>query len=305
MTGDASVRRYFRLIGPGQQSAILMQTAPDARTVSALPGADNSEETRFFALANTLLAAGLPAPKTYFSAPSEGLFLIEDLGQSTFAQWLVERPDDEALLYKVAGDTLAKLAKLSPPGLPVIGPDEGAQMISPLFEFYAPSSPKDASALKDVLRQTLRHLTGPPNVFALRDFHAENLIWRPEWQGTDRAGLLDFQDAVLAPAGYDLASLLSDARRDVSASVQEALLAQYAQATGSNVEMLGAACAALSVMRNLRILGIFANLVQNHRKPRYQSLMPRVHAHLRHALQHPALADLRDPALRCAPKPAC
>ena len=51
--------------------------------------------------------------------------------------------------------------------------------------------------------------------WVLRDFHSPNLIWLPERHGIAQVGLLDFQDAVMGPAAYDLASLLQDARVDV------------------------------------------------------------------------------------------
>ena len=61
----------------------------------------------------------------------------------------------------------------------------------------------------------------------LRDFHSPNLIWLPERRELARLGLLDFQDAMMGPAAYDLASLLQDARVDVPEATEVALLGRY------------------------------------------------------------------------------
>ena len=63
--------------------------------------------------------------------------------------------------------------------------------------------------------------------WVLRDFHSPNLIWLPERTDIARVGLLDFQDAMMGPAAYDLASLLQDARVDVPELMEVALLGHY------------------------------------------------------------------------------
>ena len=67
------------------------------------------------------------------------------------------------------------------------------------------------------------HADGP-RVMILRDYHAENLLWLPERDGLARVGLLDFQLAQMGQPGYDLVSLLQDARRDVAAGVEAAMI---------------------------------------------------------------------------------
>ena len=129
-------------------------------------------------------------------------------------------------------------------------------------------------------------------MLALRDFHAENLVWRPEREGTDRLGLLDFQDAVLAPPEYDLASLLRDARRDIDDEPARGPPRPLRRAHGARSEArVAAAAAVLGVQRNLRILGVFARLARE----RGQARLPRPRA--RASCAHLA-ADLAHPALR-------
>jgi Predicted phosphotransferase related to Ser/Thr protein kinases len=141
-----------------------------------------------------------------------------------------------------------------------------------------------------------------PDTLALRDYHAENLIWRPDLDGLARVGLLDFQDAFVAPLGYDLASLLRDARRDVPDDICAAMVAHFMAATGAGAEF-PAQLACLGAQRNLRILGVFARLATEMGKTRYIPMIPRVWAQLQKDLAHPALSDLRDVVADLLPPP--
>jgi aminoglycoside/choline kinase family phosphotransferase len=132
-----------------------------------------------------------------------------------------------------------------------------------------------------------------PRVLILRDFHAENLLWLPGREGLARVGLLDFQLGQLGQPGYDLVSLLQDARRDVAPVTEAAMMARFAAATGAVPERFAAHCAVLGVQRALRILGVFARLGLKAGKPGYLRLLPRVWGQLQRNLRHPALADLR------------
>ena len=151
-------------------------------------------------------------------------------------------------------------------------------------------------------RALLRHAPDAKSL-ALRDYHAENLIWRPERHGLDRVGLLDYQDAVLAPAEYDLVSLLRDARRDVAEPVAIAMTQRFARQSGKDLAAVQAAMACLGVQRNLRIMGIFARQARRDGKTRYLSLMPRVWGHIQRDLQHPALSELARMIATCVRAP--
>ena len=94
----------------------------------------------------------------------------------------------------------------------------------------------------------------------LRDYHAENLMCLPERQGLAQVGLLDFQLAQMGQPGYDLVSLLQDARRDVSSAVEVDMIRHFANAKGLTVAEFAPAYAALGAQRALRIIGIFARL---------------------------------------------
>jgi aminoglycoside/choline kinase family phosphotransferase len=133
----------------------------------------------------------------------------------------------------------------------------------------------------------------------LRDFHSPNLLWLAGREGIARVGLLDFQDAVLGPAAYDLASLLQDARVDCPESLEITLLGRYARLrrealpsfdTAAFVKIYGTVAA----QRATKILGIFARLDVRDGKPQYLRHMPRIWGYLQRSLAHPALTPLRD-----------
>ena len=134
--------------------------------------------------------------------------------------------------------------------------------------------------------------------WVLRDFHSPNLLWLPEREGAARVGLLDFQDAVMGPAAYDLASLLQDARVDVPEMMEIALLGRYVRARelddrGFRRGRLRARSTRRSrAQRASKILGIFARLERRDGKPQYLRHMPRVWSYLQRSLAHPALAPL-------------
>lgn len=282
LAGDASARRYDRLTGPGGETAILME-APPGSGESIAP---------FTAIAAHLSAIGLCPPEVILADPEAGLALLSDLGPMQAAQWLAAHPDDEETVYAAAVDVLAELqSHPPPPGLVALTPEVAAAMIAPLGDWYAPGL--DTRPAQEALREALAAHAPEAGRLALRDYHAENLIWRPDRQGLSRIGLLDFQDAVLAPPAYDLVSLLRDARRDVADALRERMIDRFAGLTGQDPTRTRAACACLGVQRNLRILGIFARLARRDGKARYLDLMPRVFAHVLADLGHPALARLR------------
>jgi aminoglycoside/choline kinase family phosphotransferase len=92
--------------------------------------------------------------------------------------------------------------------------------------------------------------------------------------------------------GYDLVSLIDDARRDVGEDAAMAARQTFADAQGRLMGDLTPALAVLSAQRALRILGVFTRLCLVSGKTGYLALMPRVWQQLQRALAHPALADL-------------
>jgi aminoglycoside/choline kinase family phosphotransferase len=128
---------------------------------------------------------------------------------------------------------------------------------------------------------------------ALRDYHVDNLMLLPDRPGIQGCGLLDFQDAVTGPPGYDLVSLLEDARRDVPAALRRAMTERYLAAFPAlDREAFLRSAAILAAQRNCKIIGIFTRLWRRDGKPQYLAHIPRVWRLLEQDLRQPALAPV-------------
>ena len=125
-------------------------------------------------------------------------------------------------------------------------------------------------------------------------------MWLPERgpgagdpSGLRRVGLLDFQDATLAPVTYDIVSLLEDARRDVPPSLAERMIRRYLAARPELDETaFRAAYVALAAQRHCKVIGIFTRLCVRDGKPGYLAHIPRLWRLLERACGDPVLAPL-------------
>ncbi|WP_145200950.1 aminoglycoside phosphotransferase family protein [Sphingobium sp. B2] len=279
LAGDASFRRYFRVVDGGRR-AVLMDAPPP-----------HEDPRPFIAIAEHLLADGFAAPRILARDLEEGLVLIEDFGNLRVKEHLDDQPDAELAVYGRAIDLLTDLHRL--PAAPVPPYDRAVYQreVDLLTQWYCPAIgltvDQDAyvaawDAVLPIVEQS-----ASPTVTVLRDYHAENimLIDRATSHGL---GLLDFQDALAGHPAYDLVSLLQDARRDVPPQVEAAMLARY-KAIAAPPPDFDAAYAVLGAQRNAKIIGIFTRLWQRDGKPRYLSFLPRMWDLLERDLAHPAL----------------
>lgn len=294
LAGDASNRSYQRLFRNRNETAVLMD-APTTQGEDIHP---------FVKITNHILGLNLSAPRIFAQDEQNGFLLIEDLGDDLFAQLVHDHPNMEHTLYSVAVDVLIQLHQHpAPNGLLNYSPSIMTDYITPVFEWYHPSHPDAQMAIKTELELVLSKTCISEPVMSLRDYHAENLLWLPNRIGTKRAGLLDYQDAVLAHPSYDLVSLLKDARRDVPAHIETDMIARYINVTKTDPETFHAAYCANGVQRNLRILGIFSRLCATAGKPDYIDLIPRVWSHLEQDLAHPEMAKLNTLVFGALPEP--
>lgn len=296
LAGDASDRRYERL-RLGAATAVLMDTPPG--------GAD--DPVAFINMARHLFGLGLSAPRILAEELAQGLLLLEDLGDDLYARLLIADPDREVELYVPAVDVLLHLqAAVPPPDLPNLTAEDWAVAAGFALDWYARAATgtaPDGEKFQAALSAAMTAHADGPRVLILRDYHAENLLWLPGRNDLARVGLLDFQLGQLGQPGYDLVSLLQDARRGVRPGTEAAMIARFARATGADPAAFAAHYATLGAQRALRILGVFARLCLVAAKPAYLRLIPRVWGQLQQNLAHPALAELRAICDRVLPAP--
>lgn len=286
LAGDASFRRYFRVVHDDGRCAVLMDAPPP-----------HEDPRPFVAVAEWLGAIGLSAPEILARDLTRGLLLLGDFGDERLREHLDRAPGREEELYATATDVLVHLHRHPPmAGLPVHGLDQWLDELALFTDWYAPAvglavdTPSYREAWREVLAPVAHDGLGPVTV--LRDFHAENVMLVGGRPGVAHFGLLDFQDALAGHAAYDLASVLEDARRDVSPAIERAMIDRYCAATGHG-DAFERAYWVLAAQRNTRILGVFVRLWKRDGKPEYGKFQPRMWGLLERDLAHPALGPVR------------
>lgn len=287
LAGDASFRRYFRITHDDGRHAVLMDAPPP-----------HENPAPFIAIAEWLGGIGLSAPELLARDLDRGLLLIGDFGDDRLRERLDVDDARESELYEVATDVLIHLHSFPPmEGLPVHGLDQWLDELDLFIDWYAASLDLNVdrnsyrAAWREVLAPIADDGLGPVTV--LRDYHAENIMLVPGRSGIAHFGLLDFQDALAGHPAYDLASVLEDARRDVSPAIERAMLDRYL-ATSRDAVAFEAAYWALAAQRNTRILGVFVRLWKRDGKPGYRKFQPRMWGLLERDLVHPALARVKE-----------
>jgi len=318
MQGDASTRIFERLTEANRR-AVLMN-APrrpdgppvrDGKPYSAI--AHLAEDVApYIAIAAGLRRLDLSAPEILHADLEHGLILMEDLGDEPIVSGSPPAPVE--MRYATAIDLLASLhGRNLPSRLPITSAldyrlpryDTGALLIEAelLLDWYlvnAGAAAGEAARAEFVTlwRSALEPAMDATATWVLRDYHSPNLLWLPQREGIARIGIVDFQDALIGPAAYDVASLLQDARVDVPESMEMNLLGRYARARLSQDRSFDTGdftllYATLAAQRATKILGIFARLQRRDGKPQYLRHIPRLWGYLQRSLAHPALAGLK------------
>ncbi len=280
LAGDASFRRYFRVV-QGDRQAVLMDAPPP-----------HEDPRPFVKMADYLCGHGLRAPAILARDLAAGLILLEDLGDRRMREHLDANPHDETAIYEKAIGDLLRVRALPVADVPAYDAAAYLREVKLVTEWYAPAAGLDVDAAgyealwAELLAPVLAAQAAPVTV--LRDYHAENIMLLPD----GRLGHLDFQDALAGHPAYDVVSLLQDARRDVSPQLEAAMLDFYAVETGAGEEFR-LHYALLGAQRNAKIIGIFTRLWQRDKKPHYMGFMPRMWGLLERDLAHPALGPMQ------------
>lgn len=323
LQGDASTRRYARLVRDDGMRAVLMDSprqpdgpvVRDGKPYSRI--AHLAEDVRpFVAVDQALRQAGLSAPEIFAADLNSGFLLIEDLGDRVFGRE-ADGGAHQALLWTAALDMLVQFRKANPPmTMAVLPADPAAGLhvlpeldatilgieIGLLPDWYWPEMmgapmPADVRAAYEALwRPVIDLLLAAPKGWILRDVHSPNLLWLPERDGAACVGVIDFQDAIVGPWAHDVMSLLQDARVDVPVDLEARLLARYSAQMnddpGFDATQFRATYAAYGALRATRLLGLFVRLLRRDGKPGYLEHIHRNWGYLERNLRHPALRPL-------------
>jgi aminoglycoside/choline kinase family phosphotransferase len=315
LAGDASNRRYFRLEldnGP-RRSLILMQLAsPEAfkQSEEAVTGTVTITELPFINVLNHLSKADVPVPALHYYDQESGLLYLEDFGDATL--WEVCRKATSqavAAWYRQAIETLVRIhtRATTPPNPGCVAFSRAFDVPLLMWEFdhfleYGvvarhgnPMRAGDEQVVRAELQKIAELLAALPRVFTHRDYHSRNLM-----VDGDRLGVIDFQDALMGPAVYDLASLLRDAYIALDEALIEDMIAYYRDrvaASGqrySNRTEFRRLFDLMSVQRNLKAAGRFVYIDRVKHNPKFLVDVPRVLGYVKWNLaKYPELKGLR------------
>jgi N-acetylmuramate 1-kinase len=295
LTGDASDRRYFRL---------LMQDGP-SQVIALHAGPIEFESLPFVNVARLLSAMPVPAPNILGHSDRLGIILLEDLGDVTLQAHLGAASQPEhAALYRQAVSFIATLQRrgreLASPDYVPYGVAFDVEKLTWELQFFmkhflegyrgaAPTDPS-RSALAQEFAAIVEELAAEPRVLCHRDYHSRNLMLH---EGS--LYIIDFQDARLGPDTYDLVSLLRDSYIDFTEQQVEALIAYFLalqdfrlkpEATNSGdrgvatpddrgFEEFRRRFDLMALQRNLKALGTFGFQATSRGNPVYIQYIPR------------------------------
>lgn len=317
LSGDASPRKYELIrqngtelvlmdwprplagavVKDGKTYAEIAHTAPDARS--------------FVAIGRYLKRQGFTVPEIIAYDIDQGIMLLSDLGETgvlddnggPIAERYIESAKWLAALHMLPVTSEMPVDASETYTVPPFDPEAIKIEVSLLIEWYLPhvtGAPcpdhlkRDYFAIWDDL---IAELNEAEKSLLLRDFHSPNILWQNGGTGLAQVGVIDFQDAMIGPSAYDLASLVQDARVDVPQELKAQMLSGYyaeRQLSDEDIALFEQSFAIMSAQRNCKLAGIWVRLMKRDGKPNYMRHMPRTFRYLNEALSAEPLSALRD-----------
>lgn len=286
LPGDASRRRYTRLIKSDGSRAMLMDMPPHPEERFA----------EFLRVGTHLQKLGIRVPQIWAADHENGLALLEDLGDETITSQLAKSVEPETL-YRAAVNILVQLHTQPSAAQIEVALFDHAFLYDEMMRFIdwrwpyfkGEQVPDDIRAeFAQLVSDLLNHIPAQPQTLVLRDYHAANLMVLSSGQ----LAVIDFQDAQIGHPAYDLLSLLEDARLDVPADLASELYENYLQVTGFDRTSFDQTYTIFAAQRHARLLGQFIRLKLRDGKDHYMQYLPRVQTQFERTLAHPLLKPL-------------
>jgi len=301
--GDASSRRYYRLSSQGQTFVVMRME----------PFSEHNDKLPFIVLQRHLKEAGVDVPAIYATDPERGLMLLEDLGDATLLRHLqdVASADVERHLYERVIDALVDLQHGASPSSKPANIDAFKlrfdhekllwEMDNTIEHFYLMHLKRniraaDRKIMHDGFSEICTFLADQPTVLAHRDFHSRNIMIKD-----DRLVMIDFQDARMGPATYDLASLLKDSYYQLEEGQIRNLIDYYiARREASSQIRIDHAhfhyeFDLMSVQRNFKAIGSFASFLNRRGDATYLKYIGNTFENIRRTLlRYPQYSRLRE-----------
>jgi N-acetylmuramate 1-kinase len=300
LTGDASDRRYYRII-PSDGPSIVLALHAGPIDFATLP---------FATVAELLQSIPLPVPTVLGHSDELGILALQDLGDVTLQAHLgASTATEHAALYREAVSLIEQLqrrgADLASDRYPPYRSAFDVEKLTWELEFFATYfvegyrgvelGSAERTALTEEWRAIVEELAAEPRVLCHRDYHSRNLMLRD-----GSLYIIDFQDARMGPDTYDLVSLLRDSYVDITDRELDELTAYFlalkrVDDSRASADEFRRRFDLMALQRNLKALGTFGYQTVTRRNTVYIQYMPRTLRYARTNLErYPRFARLRE-----------
>jgi len=279
LAGDAGNRTYYRLTWNTPPSSLILMVLADPeefkQSEEAVSGPFSEvTELPFLNIQRHLRACHVAVPEIFHYDKLDGWLFLEDLGEVTLAEVVSRSPTEKSAYYKKAIDTLIALQreatpKSHPPVVAHLRSFDQPLFLWELDHFIEYGIEKrNGAAIREIDKEKIRfyfsemamRLASLPKVFTHRDYHSRNLMIQEDTNGI-KIRVIDFQDALMGPCQYDLASLLRDSYIALPEGMVADLIDYYLHKTGVEgdeaTELFREDFDQISIQRNLKAVGRF------------------------------------------------
>ena len=273
--GDASFRKFYRK--KNKISSIIVYARKEK----------NNNLLNYDAINKLLLKNKIFAPRLLSENFSKNFIEIEDLGSKTILDIFKKKKINKLKIYKKILVILIKLQNIKLNKIknfknqyykiPVYSKKLIFNEANLFLDWYVPhiinkrKKSKIKKELKKIINSLIKKIKLPNNTFVHRDFHVSNLMIN-----NNKISIIDSQDAVYGNISYDLASLIDDVRLKTSKNLKAMIYKNYLKLNKKNINKIKFKndFEILSVLRNLKVIGIFTRLALRDKKKKYLKLIP-------------------------------
>tara|TARA_B110000027_G_C16115749_1_gene299994 strand:+ start:83 stop:1048 length:966 start_codon:yes stop_codon:yes gene_type:complete len=274
--GDASFRCFYRKKNNKKNSIIVYATKEKEKNLLI-----------YDAINRLLINNKILAPKLYKENYKKNYIEIEDFGNDTVFKLLKKKISNKIYLYKKSINLLCRIQKIKQKEIknfkgnnykiPIYDESKLFKESRMFCDWYAKKyiSKKKLSILNIEINKQIKFLLSnlklKNDTFVHRDFHASNLMMHKKKLAT-----IDTQDALIGNMTYDLASLIDDVRFKTNKKLKDSIYNYYFRLNKKKINkvFLSNDFKILSVIRNMKIIGIFARLATRDKKKKYLKLIP-------------------------------
>jgi len=274
--GDASFRKFYRKKNKKKSSIIIYA---EKEKIQNLLNYDSVNKL--------LLQKNINAPRLLSENFNQNLIEIDDLGTKTILDILKKKNTNKLKIYKKILVILIKLQKIKLKKIknfkkkfykiPIYSNKLIFNEANLFLDWYIPKivnknkKLKIKKELKKIITSLIKKIQLPNTTFVHRDFHVSNLMIKK-----NKISVIDSQDAVYGNIAYDLASLIDDVRLKTSKNIKEMIYQSYLNLNKKKINKIKFKndFEILSVLRNLKIIGIFTRLAIRDKKKKYLKLIP-------------------------------